>query len=1043
MEDTVQIPRLGALGGASLLGLVLAGCGSGGGSGGGGAQSGIVGTETVKPGGGGTFFVDPNQSGQASRPLLVEMFWGRLVDVHDIDATTGQASDTPVFRDFVVNENVRTDVTNYVLETNPITQRVRLVIQRTKGAPDLGTGTFDDLLALATESMPPVAPFGDRDALISNANQDPDLVARNSTLVLRFNDLLDDGMQAEDRLSQTVKVATSYPPSTPFSPRFQFDRNYGGVAGGAFHSTRLLIDMTVSEEEAANSGTSAPINNLGLPASLVGNDAPNVSVRIPTRLDPASGQMFLFRNLSGSAMSSSEKNGPIDRTVTTVDMVRGMRSGRADDENNGFLSDLNPPQILGRWPVTVNSASPDPSGVASFDFVLTTTFTTPCRARMEPGDILSIGDLFLEVRQLSGDPTPSGDLVNLRIRVLGERPITNPNELLGVGLFQSTFDPLVTVGSGCWMSFTPAPLTYPATDLSPISVVEVSFTEPMDPARVVPFDTFSVIRGAIDVEPSALNTVVGEIVPSPDLRRFTFDPVLDLAHQQTGDQYHVRLTGVTDLAGNALQDALPFVLFNINPATPAVSNGGIVLRFSSVNEIPDPVNFNDLRGQFFYDFSAGVIRPRPVSFVSAAVDRTNPLPGSMVAITTGLQTPLVPLGSKMQTVWRYADFGWEVSDETRFNLDVIGLKWSPIGGQVLGDFYENFEMRLAHSFRLPDEETDEFLLPQNPNSGLAAPGGQYNANILGGATAQKVVHPRSFGYQVSPSDLTINGNGTFLMPYPLNRDLPPEERMTYTWRDTANLSLAAPNGKGIPMGREATLGIVGTNAAGTVAPTGNVPTIGLPLLIEIRTFPSSESVGLNALDVSIAINSSNRPFFRNYSSGGFNQMGNPVMKNPDAETTPTGGFNPTSTPPGMTLTGSDPVFYIGELDYVTRISRVVTTWIDSGVAAPDYEDPVFEPIASMQPTGTDLRIDFRAATGFSVVAGSAPFDATRLNLYGNPRLLDGGAAAINFLNANGTWFGDVDQVDGGRYLQMRVTFTSNIVTGLVPELSGIGVAYSF
>ena len=66
------------------LGLAVAACG-GDSSGGGGGQSGVTGEEVAKPGGG-TFFVDPNESGSTSRLRIAEMFWARLVDVHDIDA---------------------------------------------------------------------------------------------------------------------------------------------------------------------------------------------------------------------------------------------------------------------------------------------------------------------------------------------------------------------------------------------------------------------------------------------------------------------------------------------------------------------------------------------------------------------------------------------------------------------------------------------------------------------------------------------------------------------------------------------------------------------------------------------------------------------------------------------------------------------------------------------------------------------------------------------------------------------------------------------
>ena len=1024
---------LGLLGGA-----LLGGCSSGGGGSESGTQVGIPGSEVAKPGLSTTFFVDPNRGGDASRLLLEEMFWGRLVDVHDVDAN-GVTSVRPVFTNFVINESIRTDVTNYVLETNPITQRVRLIIQRTKGEPDAGFGTFDDLLLQAESSMPPILPYGDRDRLITNPNIDPDLIARNACLVLRFNDALDDGLEAQGLLTETVRVTTEYPPDRPFAPRLLFDENHGALIGGVFHSTRVLVDMTVSEEEAASSNTTAPINNLGLPASLSGNGNPNVAVRIPTRAAQGMGQFSVLRNLSGASVSAIAANAPLDELSPTEDLVRGMRSGRSDDANNGFLTDLNPPEILGGWAFEVTFAAEDPAGVPGFDFVLAGAFTSPCRSSMQPGDILALDEQFLEIVEPTGDPNNLGEIPSVRVRLLGEAPIVNINQLLGTSLFRSTYDPTVTVSSACWVTFTPNPRTLPSTDVSPISVVQVSFTEPMDPNSVQPFSTMQLVRGSVDVDPSASNSVVGEVVSSPDLRRFTLDPRLDLAHTQASEQYHLRLEGPRDLAGNGLPNQLPFVLFTVDPDEPAVTNDGIVLRFESTDETGTP-GANDLTGQFFYDFDTGVIRPRPVQFASDSVDRSNPITSAHVPITTGIQTPLVPLGSKLHFVWRYCDFGFQVLDATKFNLDVTGVSWTPVGGQVLADFFEEFEMRLSHSSRLPDEESNQFALPIYVNSGLSGSNGLYESNILGGEEGQVITHDRNRGYRVDPGQLSQNGNGTFLIPYPMNVGVDNADIVTYTWRDTADLSLAGGQGTGIPMGIEVQREL--EENRGEVAAPGSVPTIGLPLLVEIRAFASTEAVGLNGLDISIANNNSVLPIFRNFSSGGFDTMGNAVTRDPDNLPRPRGGFNPTSTPPGGTTRGDDPVIYVGAIDHVTRISRVFTIWLDTGVSEPDFQAPVFEPLAASRPVGTDVVIDYRGATGFDLLAGSRPFDAQQLTSYGDPTF-DGqqGSTLVDFITGENVWFDEIDSIDGARYLQMRISFTSNVATGLRPELSAIGIAY--
>ena len=87
-----------------------------------------VGSEIAKPGGG-TFFVDPNQGGRVSGLRLVEMNWGRLVDVYALDGA-GAVEREPAFRDLVIAESVQSEPERYRLETNPNTQQTRLVVLR-------------------------------------------------------------------------------------------------------------------------------------------------------------------------------------------------------------------------------------------------------------------------------------------------------------------------------------------------------------------------------------------------------------------------------------------------------------------------------------------------------------------------------------------------------------------------------------------------------------------------------------------------------------------------------------------------------------------------------------------------------------------------------------------------------------------------------------------------------------------------------------------------------------------------------------------------
>jgi hypothetical protein len=1016
---------------ATLFGalvLSLGACGGGGGSSGG--QSGVVGQELPKPGGG-TFFVDPNDSGGSTRLRLAEITWGRLVDVHDVDAL-GVMNPVPAFRDFVINEVVETDGVNYRLETNSITQRSRLVILRTKGAPS-SSGTFESLLETAASGMPVVAP---RDDMGSGPFS---IVARNACLVLRFDDCLDDDAQAEAALGETVRVLTGYPPSTPFAARIAFDQNHGGLVGGDFHATRVLVDMTVSEADAAL--TSLPVNAVGLPPSVATSGNANVSIRIPTLVDFASGQFQVLTTLRGIPVATSG-NGPVDPTSPTFDVVRGMQSGNENQPFNGFLRDEERPEVIGGWEATFST----PAGPPAFAFNLTMQYSTACASELDVGDVLQIGGFFLEVTAPTG-PAVAG-IYSVAATVVSPSPI-DPANLQGTGLVLTKYDPLLQLDNGCWVDFTPKPLTPPLTAVSTSAQVLVRFSEPMDPATVSAFDTFVIGRGAgTGTLPTAPNTVIGEIISSPDLKSFAFVPALPFAHTQgMTETYHVRLFLPRDLAGNLLVLQLPSVDFTIDANETTVTNSGFVMRFSATDEV-DVNMFEDLRGQFFYDLVAGKLIPRFPSDLSFPVDQSllaTAAGATRTPLAAGVREPLVPQGCKLQTVWRYADFGWDVIDETNHNLDVRGISLAPRGGQVISEFYPEFEMRLSHSSRLPDEGfLSQTGTPTRTTSGLLGAPNFYTDNVLADPLSpQKTVHTRSLGYLVRPVDLFLASNGIPMLPLPLNRSGAPDS--LYTWRDTAIQSKAGPDGGGIPIFFDP------RKPTGGIAPAGQVPSTGLPLLMEFRCYPSSSASGLNAFDVSVATPltipasavfvAPPRPNFRVYSAGGVDLTGVVVIKNPDLEVSPSGSFNPYITPSGqVSKWDGDNVSYLGQLDVVIRVSRVHTVWMNAQTTSTQFEPAVVEPDPGLQPAGTDIVIEYRGAAGFSGTAASTvPFDATMLDPYGE---IETTTATANFFSGSNTWKLDPAALNGAQYIQARFTFINDIDQRLSPTLSALGIPFS-
>lgn len=1017
----------------SCLGLGLS-CGSGGG--GGSGYQGPLGAELPKPGGG-TYFLDPHQGGRASRMRLPEVFQGRLVDVHGL-ATDGSTDPEPVHRDLLVRDTLQSDASDYELQVNPITQRTRLIVRRVRGAPDSGSGTFEELVARARANLLPVLPQGE-----SGGNGVLSLVPRNAALALRFDDLLQDDAESTAALVDVVRLASGYPPDTPLLARILFDPNFGGVSRDAFHSTRVLIDFAVTAQESADSPFEVPVNALGLPASLPNDARANVSVRLPTRLAPERGVFRLLTNLAGGALDRRD-DGPVD--PEDGDLVRAFRSGRGDDGNNGFLLDLNPPELIGAWPVSVSSAFPDPSGPSGRQWVLDLVFTTVCRRALAPGDVLSLGSYQLEPVEPSNEPDSEGRVENARVRLLNDEPLTGGGALLGSGLFQATYANSGAFPSGCWISFSPPAGEPPTSGIAPESQVLLRFSEPMDPGSLDPFDTARLGRGggADPILPSSI--VVSDVVASPDLRQFRVRPLLPLAYATSGE-YHFDLAavaGVTDLAGNALAGAPGPIPVHLDPAAERFENGGVVQRFGAIDEL-EPIGKDDLRGQVFYDLARGVIRGRSPSSDSFPADQSNPVPSIMIPFLPGVQTPLSGLGSKLQAVWRYCDLGWFVEDESKHNLDVVGLNWAPSGGTVLSDFFERFEIRLAHSRRLPDEAR-VFTGTFYPCSGLGA-GARictpcrtfvpYEDNILvDPRSPQLTVHDRSLGYRITASDLFLGVSGMPLVPFPMNRGNGAFK--SFTWRDTAVLAKDGEESGGIPLKIEVTppLDIV-PGPAGRIAGPGSVPAWGLPLLMEFRCYPSTNALGLNPLSIYLAQNAQQLPCFRAFSTGGLDEGGQKVLVDPDLAIFPEGGFNPGSRPPGKpTAFQADNSFYVGQLDTVVRVSRCHVIWFDSGLLDPRYHAPVVSPKPEDQPAGTRIELEFRGATGFLPSAGERPFDSRALDPLGD---LEPGE--VLFLDGDGSWTSDITRLAGARYLQTRISFVNNLEAGIFPELSAIGLAF--
>ncbi len=1048
------------------IGLALGACAlfsacSGGNVAGQSGSGNLEGALLDNPASGRPFLVESNSGGSTASFRLVESYWGRLVDVYDLTSTT------EVLRDFVVSSDLASDGVNYFLERDPLTERERLRILR-----DSSSDEFRQLLLTAESNLQVLLKKG------LNTSELPPFTAvpRNAVLVLRFNDVLDDGGSPTSSnvaypgtvTPQNVRVLTGYTPNLPYEARIFPDPNHGDLVGGTFHSSRIVIDFSISESEAISSALQ--VNAIGLPEAVNANQ-PNVAIRIPTKAVSTAQQFEVLSSLGGRPLEFTG-NGPSDATTATLDVLRAFRSGGktsvTGDADNGFLGDSTPPLIVGSQVISVVGAVNPNLADGTFDLVARFQ-TFACASKPRVGDVFEVpGQRLQVVTAYTGSIATNGTIGPVRVRELCDGcPITLPATNAS-GQFLTTFRGL-QIGdapefAACFVRFKPPPSSLPATGISPLATITVTFTEPVDPTTVQAFDTYTLQYDNNKPSTNALYAnVVGDVIPSTNLREFTFQPVLPLRKQLPGgqaDRYLLQvlggLGGISDLAGNTLTFGLPATRFALSTSAAAVDSGSISLKFNSGDEDGD--TNPEVRGQILFDIQRRLLKPRSVSRFSAVADSSVPVVGSMIPFPQPIQTPLSNYGSKFMGVWRYHDLGFGLRDEANHNIDVEGLWWTPFTGTVQSDNFSQFQMSLAHSKFLPDEELSTGLLPNWTASGLTT---NFDQNRMGntGATWEQqelltVMHPKSKGYTVLNSDTRLSSTGNVVSPWPINRNVDPSQFTYWTWRDTSKTQRAAPNGDGADTQR---LQQVTKTAQVKFYTVNNVPTIGLPMLMEVRTYPDSKASGQNGFKVALAINSSALPYFRMYSTGGVNANNPAQVKivNPDSEPNATGGFPQN----GLPTPGRDNVFYYGQGDFLVRLSRMHTIWFDTLATGTLFADPVVEPSADLLPSGTQVVVAFRAATAIgtsSPPAGVIPFaNAGNLDPYGDSytsaqQTTIGGNANLvftpSFLNNppdtnNRGWKSTVSALTGARFFQARVTFVANPNTSLVPELTSLGFAF--
>jgi hypothetical protein len=1113
------VPRVVGLGLLAFSGALVA-CG-GAGSAGAAAASNPPGTIVADPTGNGLrLFVDANSGGGASEVRVTRTVWGRLVQVFG----RGPFGDerVPMNQNFLISATLNSQG-SFTLELNPVTSQQIMIIERdvTDLSPGGGRDQFYDLLKTTEANLSFVQDQAQTSSGVFT------MVPRNCTMMVQFDDLLDAGSID----SRTVRVLTGSPASLPFEARVFGDPNHGdlqdrnGDGTPEFYTTRVLIDLAISEIESFETDPPLATNGVGLPSATDQNQS-NALLRIPTEVNSLSGQPYILRNLNFNGLAITQ-NGSVDTGSITDDVVRAVRSGGqtavTGDNNNGFLRDDNAPVLVGSLPAVIPPSAtivydPVDNEFLISDFVFDSQV---CAQAPIIGDVLVQPGVFAEV--VAARPVNFGTVTDLRVRLLlFPDAWTGPEEwassAVGPTSFRSAYDPVADAGkAGCFITVFPQASGYPENPNQNIftsSSVRMNFSEPMDPDSLTAFDSMTLTRNPVpppteDPLPTS-DYVIGSVAQSLDLRGFTFVPDLPLAHLSgISESYFLRLAsqeeGPTDLAGNPIDVDMPSIELTVRSGDSSQLNGGRVSRFTSADEEPPlgtPVSGPrpEWAGQILYRPDLGEIHPRPVERYLALADRTRAVPGLMTPFPQGVQTPLSSLGSLCQTLWRYLDFGFSLEDTLTHDIDIEGMYWSPATGQVLFDSFEEFSITLSHCRYAPDEFIDPgSLFPQFNASGLFT---FYTNNTVNAAESPpRIVHPRFLGYTVDPGQQIFSGvppANTRLMPWPLNRNVPDEEKIFYTWRDTSVRARGGFSNGGVPPNQY----FVANNLPqpnNDYYRVSQAQTVGLPLLMEFRCYPDSGAAGINSFAISLAANSSSQPYFRAFSTGGTNTSGQVIVRDPDTQVLSLGGFNPASTPfPGLTTYGRDNSFYTGALDIVVRVSRAVSVWFPANdpttgaiFDTPVFGTPILEPRPESQPAGTRLDLEFRGAADVAIPVPYPTNPASRwprlnddcpayeaidfapngdllehpalgnalsLDTYGDhymdePCTFTAGFGAdhgtlfdnlgIVFLAGNSdVWYDDVSIIDGAKYYQVRLNFQSNEVSGQSPVLSAFALSWS-
>lgn len=1008
-------------------------------------------------GGGGSQSLTGPGSGKATL-TLENAEWGRLVDIID-------GNGVPYEQDELIRENLQSDGEDFLLQLNSITGRETLTILYAQG-----TAAFAAALASAKSSL---------GSLQAKAYDDPppfSKVARNGAIRLTFSEYLDPA--TVDRQTIQVLVAGANQQFESLEVRYVVQQKIGadGKPKGV-----VILDPTISKLEAES--LEVPANGIGLPES-VDQVAANIKVRIPTVVNPYINQTMVLANQAGTRTFSVKSNSvgtvlePVEYASGEPVAVRAFRSGNDTDVFNGFMTDNARPSLIVSQEMTVAQVqSPSPL-VRRITYSLD---AVRCRGLAPKlGDVFEVGDAILQTAVLVNTSNPAALVVDATL-LFGELGAASGQQ----GTLTTRYSAQDFELQACYLTFSPEPTTLPAVGVDPYATVSVTFSEPVDAGTIRSLD--SMVLSSVNLSPSAADDptrpwnadALGESVPayidrqlgfqnvvtvsgsngsgrirfgpiqvSGDAQTYTLAPLAGLtdSHGEGGSLfYNLALRdgpdGILDLAGNSV-DFDSFVAGNTYQ-TETISIAGtppddryFALRCGGSDEDDD--QGSEYAGQFGPFVGDGLMRPRPVTHFSRAIDSSNTWVGQRLKFAQGIMTPLTPAGAVLMTVWPYHTMGFGLANDGEYNLDVEGMSWSPFDGVVFDDLFERYSIALAHSNRLPDDYIDGGSgYPNWPNSGLRRLSTEpFDGNIFGFGYApdpKDEVIMFDTEYQISDINKYLNSVSNSMMPWP-------EFQTTYTYRDT---SFPKPDGVTLQGGTNVGGAAYGCPPQVTGQPlvytSGKIPSIGLPLLMRYRCYPRGQEFGFNGFQVQIMVGSSALPAFRIFSSGGRDGQNVWHLVRPDLPpegTSPVGGYN---TVTGAVTKNHGPELYWGMADFVTRISRVYTHWFGLGGSIASMSPLTVEPVPGAQLAGTQVIVELRGADTITTTTCDDPLTRmSNFDAYGDWIGTCSTVSGVTSWSTNVTGL-----ITGGKdYFQARITFVSNISQDLDPVLDALGFAWN-